>query len=166
MGLGGAQIGYLASKDEQLTHGVRRRLPLGNINGIAEYLLWILPEFREEWEASFRRTRADVVSFSRMLDTIPELEVHPSQANYLFCRTPEAWPSAKHVATMLAKRYGVLVQNCENQCMKYGDRYLRLTVLPYEENRYLVSALRRINEELVEWSTQSKRAGTAYHLGC
>ncbi|RWK45039.1 MAG: aminotransferase class I/II-fold pyridoxal phosphate-dependent enzyme [Mesorhizobium sp.] len=146
-GLGGARLGYLASADNQLVHEVRRHLPLWNINGIAEYLLWLLPEFRDEWKASLRHTRAGIASFSRMLSAIPGFKVLPSQANYLFCRIPDAWTGAKHAAEVLATQHGVLVRHCGYQSMRDGDRYLRLTARTDEDNSYLVSALRQINDE-------------------
>ncbi|MDK1492910.1 aminotransferase class I/II-fold pyridoxal phosphate-dependent enzyme [Sinorhizobium sp. 7-81] len=159
IGLGGARLGYLASADKQLVQAVRRRLPLWNVNGIAEYLLWILPEFRDEWRASFRRTRADVRSFSQMLRSIPNFKVFPSHANFLFCRIPNAWPGAKHAAEILAIRYGLLVRHCGYQSMKDGDRYLRLTARRNEENTGLVAALRQINED---FSSSVKAAATDF----
>lgn len=148
IGLGGVRLGYLASADAHLVLGVRKRLPLWNINGIAEYLLWVLPEFRDELEASFEKTREDIASFSVMLRSVPGFQVLPSQANYLFCRIPNRWPGAKHAAQVLATEYGLLVRHCGYQSMKDGDRYLRLTARTEEENRFLISALQQLNNEL------------------
>ncbi|MGX5830899.1 hypothetical protein [Mesorhizobium sp. 43Arga] len=58
-GLGGIRLGYLISGDGDLVDAARRKLPLWNINGIAEYILILLPEFMKELQESLEMLRED-----------------------------------------------------------------------------------------------------------
>ncbi|ASY73781.1 pyridoxal phosphate-dependent aminotransferase [Sinorhizobium fredii] len=157
-GLGGIRLGYLMSSDTELVAAVRRKLPLWNINGIAEYALFILPEFLKELDNSLKLLRKDREQFIRDLGTIPGLEIVPSQTNFVLCRLPEDSLSAAAFKRRLILRESVLVRECGYQIMKDADRYLRLTVRTPGENKTLVKILRR---NLSDCTTTSRRSPAA-----
>ncbi|MDL2403468.1 MULTISPECIES: pyridoxal phosphate-dependent aminotransferase [Rhizobium] len=142
-GLGGMRLGYLMSSDTELVACVRRKLPLWNINGVAECALFLLAEFLEELEDSLTLLRSDREHFQRDLKTVPGLEVVPSQTNFVLCRLPQNSPSAAKLKHNLIRRESVLVRECGYQTMKDADRYLRLSVRSPEENQALVNILKR-----------------------
>ncbi|MER9683188.1 histidinol-phosphate aminotransferase family protein [Mesorhizobium sp. M0115] len=142
-GLGGIRLGYLMAGDTDLVAAVRRNLPLWNVNGIAEYSLFLLPEFAEELEASLRALREDREHFIQELGTVPGLDVVPSQTNFILCRLPENSLSAAELKRHLILFESVLVRECGYQAMKDSDRYLRLTVRSRTENEELAKILRR-----------------------
>ncbi|MBT1158563.1 aminotransferase class I/II-fold pyridoxal phosphate-dependent enzyme [Aminobacter anthyllidis] len=142
-GLGGIRLAYLMAGDPALVAAVRRKLPLWNINGIAEYTLFLLPEFAEELEHSLEMLREDRELFIEELRTVPGLDVVPSQTNFILCRLPENSVSAAELKRRLVLFESVLVRECGYQAMNDADRYLRLTVRSRTENERLAKALRR-----------------------
>ncbi|MBZ9909465.1 MULTISPECIES: aminotransferase class I/II-fold pyridoxal phosphate-dependent enzyme [Mesorhizobium] len=142
-GLGGIRLAYLLAGDPALVAAVRRKLPLWNINGIAEYTLFLLPEFAEELEDSLRLLRKDRELLIQELQTVPGLDVVPSQTNFILCRLPENSVSAAELKRRLVLFESVLVRECGYQAMDDADRYLRLTVRSRAENERLAKTLRR-----------------------
>ncbi|BCH19508.1 hypothetical protein MesoLjLa_63590 (plasmid) [Mesorhizobium sp. L-2-11] len=151
-GLGGIRLGYLMAGDTELIAAVRRKLPLWNINGIAEYTLFLLPEFAEELEASLRALREDREHFIQGLRTVPGLDVVPSETNFILCRLPENSLSAAELKRHLILFESVLVRECGYQAMNDADRYLRLTVRSREENEELTKILQRTLSHLTTTS--------------
>ncbi|MFK0692891.1 aminotransferase class I/II-fold pyridoxal phosphate-dependent enzyme [Mesorhizobium sp. IMUNJ 23033] len=148
-GLGGIRLGYLMSGNTDLVTAVRRKLPLWNINGIAEYILFLLPEFAEELEDSLRALREDREHFIQELRTVPGLDVVPSQTNFILCRLPENSVSAAELKHHLILFESVLVRECGYQAMSDADRYIRLTVRSRAENEELARVLRRTLGRLI-----------------
>ena len=58
-GVPGVRLGYVYSCDEQFCAAIARRLPIWNLNSVAEHLLEIVLEHRTSFAESLRRTADD-----------------------------------------------------------------------------------------------------------
>ncbi|MBI3928680.1 MAG: aminotransferase class I/II-fold pyridoxal phosphate-dependent enzyme [Armatimonadetes bacterium] len=141
-GIAGLRLGYLLSADLEWVESIRRRLPIWNINGLAEAFLRMLPRFREPFRASCQQVRVDCDELFLALDGIPDLEPLPPDANFVLCRLSRH--SAPEIARRLFVEDNILVKECSGKSMPEGHRYLRVASRTPRENRQLASALRRV----------------------
>ncbi|MDX0414779.1 aminotransferase class I/II-fold pyridoxal phosphate-dependent enzyme [Sinorhizobium medicae] len=140
-GLGGVRLGYMLTADTDLVALVRQRLPMWNVNGVAEYTLWLIPEFQNELRESLERIRMERDWFENALRKIDGMTVVPSSTNYVLSKLPPNWPSGSSLKRLLATKYNTLIRECSYQTMRDSDRYIRLTVRSRDENAELIKIL-------------------------
>jgi histidinol-phosphate/aromatic aminotransferase/cobyric acid decarboxylase-like protein len=84
LGVPGLRLGYLHGYDRDFLATVRARLPIWNLNSVAEYLLELLLKHRASYAASVAATVADREAFAARLAGHPLVRrVWPSGANFL-----------------------------------------------------------------------------------
>lgn len=147
-GLGGIRLGYLMSGKDALVERVRKALPIWNINGIAEYILSLLPMYRSALNESCRQMRADRLQLHGLLSGLDGFGVLASQTNYLFCKLPEHWPSGPEITERLLREHGILIRNCAYQSMPEAERFIRVAARTPQENQRLADCLRDLGEAL------------------
>ena len=139
-GIPGLRLGYLLTANEEFAADVRARLPIWNVNGVAEAFLRLLPRYAGTLEESCRRVRRDCDELASLLREIPGVDVLPSSASFCLVRLPEG-STAVEVARRLFVEHDHLVKECSGKSMPEGHRYLRVKSRTSAENRRLVAAL-------------------------
>ena len=139
-GICGLRLGYLATRETGFLKKLRQGVHIWNINGFAEEFLRLLPGFKEEFNASCDQVINDRDSFFNDLSLIPGLNVYRPDANFIFCRLPEAAPPAGHIVKDLFLKHRILVKDCSGKNMAEGDRYLRIASRTPEENKRFIEA--------------------------
>lgn len=159
-GLGGVRAGYLVSGDCQLIQNLRTNLPIWNVNGIAEYVLTLLPMYRTELAASCLKMRSDRKHLHKLLLGLSGFDVIASQTNYLFCKLPDHWPDGPAVTERLLREHGILIRNCAYQPMPEADRYVRIAARTAPENERLLHCLSSLDlyAHRRRWSDVEPRA--------
>ena len=89
-GVGGLRLGFSATADPRLARWIAGRLPIWNVNGVAEEFLRLLPHFRADFEASCALVRAETRELAGLLAALPGLHVVPPDANFVLLRLPPA----------------------------------------------------------------------------
>ncbi|MEZ2146725.1 aminotransferase class I/II-fold pyridoxal phosphate-dependent enzyme [Bradyrhizobium sp. DN5] len=148
-GLGGIRLGYMLSANTELVSRVRQRLPLWNVDGVAEYALWIIPEFRADLQDSLELIRAAREQLEASLRELSDFAIVPSSTNFVFCKLPASWPSGSALKRWLVIYHNVLIRECAYQTMRDADRYIRLSVRSLAENARLIDALQKATK--VSW---------------
>ncbi|HEX5608540.1 MAG TPA: aminotransferase class I/II-fold pyridoxal phosphate-dependent enzyme [Solirubrobacterales bacterium] len=124
-GVGGLRLGYLATADTGLAAEIAAKLPIWHVNGPAEAFLRTLPGHLRAFRESCALTRRETDELSAGLESLAELSVLPSDANYVLVQLP-----LRHSAEALVERlfagHGILVKDCAGKSMPEGDRYLRI----------------------------------------
>jgi len=133
-GIGGLRLGYLASKNAEFLGEVRARLPIWNINGLAEGFLRLLPRYHSEFKNSRRTVYFDTQEFYRLLTAIPGVEAEAPQGNFVLVRLQEKWKS-NEIAQRFFLEHNILVKHCVGKSMPDGARYLRISTRTPDENR-------------------------------
>ena len=139
-GIPGLRLGYLLTANEEFAADVRARLPIWNVNGVAEAFLRLLPRYAGTLEESCRRVRRDCDELASLLREIPGVDILPSSASFCLVRLPEG-STAVEVARRLFVEHDHLVKECSGKSMPEGHRYLRVKSRTSAENRRLVAAL-------------------------
>jgi len=137
MGLAGLRLGLLCGNRELIGEIDKLRLPY-NINVLTQYTAAYLLNNAGFLEGQAEMIRADREHLERQLSLLEELEVFPSQANFILFRLKQGDATAVHTAL---RADGVLIKNMD----KPGplENCLRVTVGTPEENQLFMQALEK-----------------------
>lgn len=140
-GVPGLRIGYLLSSDREFVAAVRSRLPIWNVNGLAEAFLRQVGTHRAEFEASCALVRETYLALYEQLCELPGLDVLEPDADFVLCKITKPGIAGREVARQLYVRYQIMVRDCSHSTMPEADRYLRIASRTTPENQRLVEAL-------------------------
>ena len=140
-GVPGLRLGIVASADKQLISGIKNDVAIWNINSFAEFYMQIYGKYQADYEEACRRFIAERQRFEKLLQTIPYLEVVPTQANYFFCRVKEKFTSHE-LTSILLDKYQILIKDCDGKAMLKGRNFIRISVRDEHDNNAIIEALR------------------------
>ena len=143
-GIGGLRLGYLLTANIAIAESLRGRVPIWNINGLAESFLRLAPRYRRQFDKSCIQVRKDRDDLYERLNSIPGMIVYKPDANFVFCLLPDGAPSGPEVTKSLFVEHNILIKHCAGKSMPNSDRYLRIASRTGAENRKLADALAAI----------------------
>ena len=143
-GICGLRIGYLLTANLEFATSVRNGIHIWNINGFAEEFLRILPQYKQEFEASCERVKSDRDIFYKKLLDIEGMTVFKPDANYIFCRLPNAALSGPEVTKRLFIEYNIYIKDSVGKTQPDATRYIRIASRTNEENNKLIEALKNV----------------------
>lgn len=145
LGVPGLRLGFVYSADHAVIAGVGERLPIWNLSAPAEWFLEVMLKFRNEWEASLRRSIDDREAFAVDLARSPAVDrVYPSGGNFLLVRLVGSDPGlGARIRKRLLAEHRIEVKDVSSR-MGTGHPYLRLAVRQADDNARLLSALESI----------------------
>lgn len=140
-GVPGLRLGVLVSSKMDLIREVQKNNSIWNINSFAEYFLQIFDKYKSVYKAACDRLSEERNRFEKALSEIKDINVFPSQANYIMCRY-DGKKTITEITENLLQEHNLLVKDLTN---KYacGSVYMRLAVLKPEDNDLLVEALKQ-----------------------
>jgi threonine-phosphate decarboxylase len=143
-GICGLRIGYLLTANADFAQAVRNGIHIWNINGFAEELLRILPQYKQEFEDSCEIVKADRDVFYKKLCAIDGMTVFKPDANYIYCRLPDAALSGPEVVKRLFIEHNIYIKDSVGKTQPDADRYVRIASRTQEENDKLIDALKEV----------------------
>ncbi|WP_075590037.1 pyridoxal phosphate-dependent aminotransferase [Labilibacter marinus] len=146
-GICGLRIGYMLTANVDFAKVVRNGIHIWNINGFAEEFLRILPQYKQEFEASCNKVKVDRDLFYKQLCTIDGMTVFKPDANYIFCRLPDTALSGPEVTKRLFIKHNIYIKDSVGKTQPDADRYIRIASRTPEENTTLIAALKEVMYE-------------------
>jgi histidinol-phosphate/aromatic aminotransferase/cobyric acid decarboxylase-like protein/choline kinase len=143
LGTPGLRLGYCLSADAQLIAALSARLPLWNVNSVAEYFLGLLLKYRLEIAASFQRSIADREALWHRLAALDGCQPYPSGGNFIMCRLAAGGPSASVLARRMLEASRIYIKDCTRKFPAGRGEFVRVAVRLPDENRRLVDELQR-----------------------
>ena len=140
-GVCGLRIGYMLTANPEFAATVRNGIHIWNINGFAEEFLRILPEYKQEFVDSCEKVRTDRDLFYKNLCAIEGMTVFKPDANYIFCRLPDATLSGPEITKRLFIEHNIYIKDSQGKTQPDADRYIRIASRTNEENAILIDAL-------------------------
>lgn len=140
-GCGGLRVGYILTKNEKIKKLVRSKLPIWNINSIAERYLELLLEQTEEFRESIIKVLRDKSILFKDLSECKIIEPIVSDGNFIFCKTSI---SSKLIEKELFKENKIMIKAGINQCGILDDNYIRVGIRTLDDNEKLIKALKAI----------------------
>ncbi len=143
-GICGLRIGYMLTDNAYFAQAVRNGIHIWNINGFAEEFLRILPRYKQEFEDSCEKVKADRDVLYKQLCIIDGMTVFKPDANYIYCRLPDAALSGPEVTKRLFIEHNIYIKDSTGKTQPDADRYIRITSRTQEENNTLIDALMKV----------------------
>lgn len=140
-GICGLRIGYMLTANADFAKAVRNGIHIWNINGFAEEFLRILPQYKQEFEDSCEKVKADRDAFYTKLCAIDGMTVFKPDANYIYCRLPDTALSGPQVTKRLFIEHNIYIKDSAGKTQPDADRYIRIASRTQEENNTLIEAL-------------------------
>ncbi|TQM42892.1 histidinol-phosphate/aromatic aminotransferase/cobyric acid decarboxylase-like protein [Pseudonocardia cypriaca] len=150
-GLHGIRFGYMVA-NPALAGMMRKTLPKWNLNSLAEAIVFMLKEHRNEYDESLRMLAHDRFRMGVELARLPELSVFSSQANFLLVKLADGVDGGE-LRDHLVSQHGVLVRECGNK-LGMSSQFLRLVVRPPQDVTPLVEGIRSFM--VSRWRTDSR----------
>lgn len=142
-GVPGLRLGVMAAGNPEIQREAGKRMPVWNINSFAEYYLQIQRLYKKDYILACNEIAKQRTKMQEQLSGIEGIDVYPSQANYIMCRLTGKVDSFR-LATLLIKKYGILIKDLSGKKGFQGGAFIRLAVKREEDNAMLVSAVREI----------------------
>jgi len=140
LGFPGIRLGYMYSCDEEFIKYVLARIPIWNMNSLAEFAMEIILKHRITLAKSIAMTVRDRDSFARDLSEVSIVaEVFPSAANFVLFRLKDRVESHAVVETMLSE-HSIYLKDVSDK-FSGGGSYLRLAVRLPHENKMVTDLL-------------------------
>jgi len=140
-GICGLRIGYMLTANTNFAKAVRNGIHIWNINGFAEEFLRILPRYKQEFEDSCEKVKADRDVFYNKLCAIKGMTVFKPDANYIYCRLPDEALSGPEVTKRLFIEHNIYIKDSVGKTQPDAGRYIRIASRTQEENNTLIDAL-------------------------
>ena len=140
-GICGLRIGYMLTANTDFAESVRTGIHIWNINGFAEEFLRILPRYKQEFEDSCEKVKADRDIFYNKLCAIKGMTVFKPDANYIYCRLPDAALSGPEITKRLFIKHNIYIKDSVGKTQPDADRYIRIASRTPKENNTLIDAL-------------------------
>ena len=140
-GICGLRIGYMLTANTDFAESVRTGIHIWNINGFAEEFLRILPRYKQEFEDSCEKVKADRDIFYNKLCAIKGMTVFKPDANYIYCRLPDTALSGPEITKRLFIKHNIYIKDSVGKTQPDANRYIRIASRTPKENNTLIDAL-------------------------
>ena len=138
-GVPGFRLGILATSDLEVIKFIKKDVSIWNINSFGEYYMQIVDKYKKDFEQAmiqFVNVRND---YYNNLVKIPNMKVHPSQANFIMIELLNGYTS-KFVTEELLAKYNVFIKDLSPKTGFDGE-FIRIAVKTPVENQSLLDGL-------------------------
>jgi histidinol-phosphate/aromatic aminotransferase/cobyric acid decarboxylase-like protein/choline kinase len=138
-GVPGLRLGVLASGDKDTIAWMKKDVSIWNINSFAEFYMQIANKYRTDYSIALQKFRIERRYFENALNSVDELRVIPSQANYVMVEL-YGIDAIELKKRMLIKKH-IFIKTLEKK-LPGNEQYLRLAIRNHEDNVVFISALK------------------------
>jgi histidinol-phosphate/aromatic aminotransferase/cobyric acid decarboxylase-like protein/choline kinase len=139
-GIAGLRLGIMASGDDALLQRIAARLPIWNINALAEWFLQTAGRYECDYRTACRRLVEARARLLAGLAGLPALRPIESGGNFVLCEVRPPW-SAASLCRRLLEEHWTLVKDCTGKSGLGAGQYIRIAVRSEPENAELIQAL-------------------------
>jgi histidinol-phosphate/aromatic aminotransferase/cobyric acid decarboxylase-like protein/choline kinase len=146
LGVCGVRLGFLASKNKEFIQGIRRHLPIWNINNFAETIVRQISRYEKQFKLSCKETKIHRDDLYKHLSCDKNLQVWKPDGNFILCKILSNKDGIEVCREMLEK-YNILIKHCANKTMDEGNKYIRIGCRTAQENTNLSKYLKKILQD-------------------
>jgi len=140
LGIPGVRLGYTYCCNTEINRYIQEKIPIWNMNSIAEFTLEIILKHRNFLKQSFASTIKDRELFIKELAEVPVIDnVYPSEANFILISL-KTGITAESIVDYMLEKHSVYIKNVSDK-FSNNKQYLRFAVRLPEENRILINGL-------------------------
>lgn len=138
-GIGGLRLGVLCSSDYESLKIMKEKMPVWNINSIAEYFLQIFPIYKKDYEKSCSKISDERKFMIETLNKNDKIKVYNSQANYLMCELKES--NSSDLALYLLKNNNIFIKDLKNKKGFENKEMIRIAIKSHDDNIEIINAI-------------------------
>lgn len=138
-GIGGLRLGVLCSSDYESLKIMKEKMPVWNINSIAEYFLQIFPIYKKDYENSCNKISEERKFMIEALNKNDKIKVYNSQANYLMCELKEA--NSSDLTLYLLKNNNIFIKDLKNKKGFENKEMIRIAIKSHDDNVEIINAI-------------------------
>lgn len=142
-GVPGIRLGILVSADDEMVAAMKKEVAIWNINSFGEFYMQIAEKYGKDYNAGLVKYRAVRKQFMDQLNSIDQLHVIPSQANYLMVEI-KGGMSSKELTRKLLINHNLFIKDLTGKVDYEGKQYIRLAVRDEADNAKLIQALNAV----------------------
>lgn len=141
-GIPGARLGVAVSGDDELMRFLKHDIAIWNINSFGEFYMQIAEKYKSEYINALRLFRAERERFFVALNSVKNIQVFSSQANYFMCELFGV--SSKDLTDILLEKYDILIKDLSAKFESKLDnrQFIRIAIKNERDNDRLISALK------------------------
>ncbi len=140
LGIPGLRLGYTYSCSTDYNKYVLERIPIWNMNSLAEFTLEIILKHKDAIKQSFKDTILDRKKFISDLSKLEIIEkVYQSGGNFILASLKPNY-NCENIVKKLLKENSIYLKNVSDK-FTHTHRFLRLAVRLPEENKRLIDIL-------------------------
>ena len=128
LGIPGLRLGYLFSTNQALHQALQAKLPIWNLNAVAEHCLECLLKHRPVLTAAFEQIKQDRTHLAQQLQSLSLIEtVHPSGGNFLHATLTCSPSTLKTISQQLLIHFNIYIKDISD---RFADNksHIRLAV--------------------------------------
>lgn len=141
-GVPGIRLGIIASGDAGRISRMKKDVSIWNINSFGEFYLQIAEKYSKDYTVALEKLRTARRKFVADLETIANIRVIPSQANYVTAEVTSI--GARELTKKLLREHNILIKDLSAKIKLGNKQFVRMAVRSIEDNDALVSALKEI----------------------
>lgn len=141
-GVPGLRLGVMASADTALISGIRKDVPIWNINSFAEYYMQIFGKYENDYRRACSLFAGEREWLYTQLCNIPYLHVMPSEANYFLCEITDGRSSSQLAEALL--EHDIIISDCSRKTHTRGRQLIRIAVRGRDDNQRLLKVLKKL----------------------
>ena len=138
-GIGGLRLGVLCSSDYESLKIMKEKMPVWNINSIAEYFLQIFPIYKKDYENSCSKISEERRFMIDALNKNDKIKVYNSQANYLMCELKEL--NSSDLTLYLLKNNNIFIKDLKNKKGFENKEMIRIAIKSHDDNIEIINAI-------------------------
>lgn len=138
LGLHGTRMGVLVGESRAI-QALQRNIPYWNVNGVAEAVIDVLPQFQSELQMSLNVTIGATRQMRESLNQVSAFTVFPTEANYVYTLLDESIDPVA-LRDFLLIKFGFFLRSCGNK-LGSNARFFRIATRPPGEIEDLVRAV-------------------------
>lgn len=138
-GIGGLRLGVLCSSDYESLKIMKEKMPVWNINSIAEYFLQIFPIYKKDYENSCSKISEERKFMIDALNKNDKIKVYNSQANYLMCELKEL--NSSDLTLYLLKNNNIFIKDLKNKKGFENKEMIRIAIKSHDDNIEIINAI-------------------------
>lgn len=138
-GIGGLRLGVLCSSDYESLKIMKEKMPVWNINSIAEYFLQIFPIYKKDYENSCNKISEERKFMIEALNKNDKIKVYNSQANYLMCELKKL--NSSDLTLYLLKNNNIFIKDLKNKKGFENKEMIRIAIKSHDDNIEIINAI-------------------------
>lgn len=128
-GVPGLRLGVLVFSKTESIQNVQKNNSIWNINSFAECFLQIYDKYKSSYKESCNKLAAERTRFAQKISEIKDIQVFPSQANFIMCKYTGT-KTVTEITENLLKEHNLLVKYLTRK-YGFGAQYMRIAVIDY-----------------------------------